>query len=68
VSISLHLVRDGTVLGVQIAKPSGFPLDEAASQMARDASPVPRVPDDVDGDSVKIALPVTFSLGFFGRF
>jgi outer membrane biosynthesis protein TonB len=48
---------------------SGFPLlDEAAVPMARDASPVPRVPDDIDGDSVKIALRVTFEIGFFGRF
>jgi protein TonB len=69
VRISLHLARDGTVLGAQIATGSGFPLlDEAAVQMARDASPVPRVPDDVDGETVKIALPVTFEIGFFGRF
>jgi protein TonB len=69
VRISLHLARDGTVLGAQIANGSGFPLlDEAAVQMARDASPVPRVPDDVDGETVRIALPVSFSIGFFGRF
>ncbi len=69
VSISLHIARDGTVLGAQIAQASGFPLlDEAALQMARDASPLPRVPDDVDGESVRIALPISYSLGFFGRF
>jgi protein TonB len=67
--IALVLARDGTVLNVRIADGSGFPLlDEASLQMARDASPVPRVPDDVEGDSVRIALPVTFSIGFFGRF
>lgn len=69
VSISLHIARDGTVLAAQIAQGSGFALlDEAALQMARDASPVPRVPDEVDGESVRIALPISYSLGFFGRF
>jgi outer membrane biosynthesis protein TonB len=43
-----------------LANGSGFPLlDEAAVQMARDASPVP-LPGDVEGETVKIALPVSF--------
>lgn len=68
VVVAFVLARDGVVLDAQIERSSGFPLiDEAALAMLCGASPVPPVPPSYPGDRLSIALPVRYSIGFFGR-
>jgi protein TonB len=68
VVVAFVIARDGVLLDAQIERSSGFPLiDEAALAMLRDASPVPPVPPGYPGDRLSIAMPVRYSIGFFGR-
>jgi periplasmic protein TonB len=64
-TVSFVILRDGTVLDVQIEHSSGFPLlDQAALQMLHDASPVPPLPPNYRPERIVIDLPVRFSIGF----
>jgi periplasmic protein TonB len=68
VVVEFVLARDGRVLTAQIEKSSGSELiDRAAIDMLDRASPVPPLPDRYKGERIKIAIPVDFSIGFFGR-
>jgi periplasmic protein TonB len=60
--------RDGTVLDVQLTRPSGCPASDAeALRMVHAASPLPPVPDRFPGDPKKIDLPFDFRPGLFDR-
>ena len=68
VQVSFVLARDGSVLSAQVTGGSGFVLlDQAALEMFNAASPLPPVPNYVEGETVKIGMPISFSLSFFGR-
>ena len=68
VQVSFVLARDGSVLSAQVTGGSGFVLlDQAALDMFNAASPLPPVPNYVEGETVKIGMPISFSLSFFGR-
>jgi periplasmic protein TonB len=68
-SIGFELARDGTVLDAWIAQSSGFPLlDQAALKMIHDASPVPKVPENYKGETLRFkAMPEEFHIGTFDR-
>jgi protein TonB len=68
VTVAFVLARDGTVLSADIERSSGYPLIDAATlDMMRKASPVPPLPDHFKGERIKIALPIDYKIGFFGR-
>ncbi len=68
VQVSFVLARDGSVLSAQVTGGSGFVLlDQAALDIFNAASPLPPVPNYVEGETVKIGMPISFSLSFFGR-
>lgn len=61
VHVAFTVDRGGTVLGVRIARGSGYPLlDDEALATVRRASPLPPPPDDVPGDPVEVVVPVDF--------
>ena len=62
--------RAGNVLDATIDRSSGYPLlDAAALKMAHDASPLPKVPDNVKSDltELKFAIPAIYDPGVFER-
>lgn len=64
----ITIARDGTLLKVWLEQSSGCPrTDEAALQMARNASPVPPLPAYIVGGSIDVGMPFDFTIGFFGR-
>ena len=66
--IGFTLARDGTVLKAWLVKSSGYPLlDEAALKMMHDASPVPKVPDRYQGETLTLTIPENFHMGLFDR-
>jgi periplasmic protein TonB len=66
--LDVALARDGTVLGVALARSSGFPLlDEAAIKAVFAASPVPPFPEAYRRKEGTMVLPAQYSLGFFER-
>jgi protein TonB len=69
VAIGFKLARNGTVLDAWIEKSSGYPLlDDAALNMIHAASPVPKVPDKYQGDTLTLkSMPAKFSIGVFDR-
>ena len=68
VLLDVTLARDGTVLGVSVAKTSGFPvLDEAAVKMARESSPVPPFPPNFPQNEGTTTIPANYRLGNFDR-
>jgi periplasmic protein TonB len=68
VTVEFMLARDGTVLDAQIERSSGFPiLDRATLEMLRRASPVPPLPERYTGERIKIAMPIDYKIGLFGR-
>ncbi len=68
VGVEFTIARNGTVLGAKIDRGSGFELlDAAALDMLHKASPVPPLPDYINGDKVTVDIPVEFKLGFFDR-
>jgi periplasmic protein TonB len=53
--------RAGVVLSVQLERSSGFrPLDNEALALPKRASPLPKPPEDVRGDSIELVVPVEF--------
>lgn len=68
VALGFKFTRDGTVTDAWIEKSSGFPmLDQAALAMIRAASPIPKVPDRYQGDTLTLVMPENFSIGLFDR-
>jgi protein TonB len=68
VLIAFTLARDGTVLSVDIERSSGVPvIDQSVFEMMRRASPVPPVPPQYTGETLSIALPIRYSIGFFEK-
>jgi periplasmic protein TonB len=69
VAIGFKLARNGTVLDAWIEKSSGYPLlDDAALNMIHAASPVPKVPDKYQGETLTLkSMPAKFSIGVFDR-
>ncbi|MHA6721312.1 energy transducer TonB family protein [Sphingomonas sp. RS6] len=55
--------RDGVVQSVQLERSSGFrPLDNEALSLPKRASPLPKPPEEVRGDSIELVVPVEFFL------
>jgi len=68
VQLGFRFTRDGTVTDAWIEKSSGFPLlDQAALAMIHAASPIPRVPDRYQGDTLTLVMPENFKIGLFDR-
>lgn len=68
VMLGFKFTRDGTVLDAWVERSSGFPLlDQAALQMIRDASPIPKVPDRYKGDTLTLVMPENFRIGLLDR-
>jgi periplasmic protein TonB len=68
VTLGFKFMRDGTVTDVWLEKSSGFPLlDQAALAMIRAASPIPKVPDRYQGDTLTLTMPENFRIGLFDR-
>jgi protein TonB len=61
--LALTIDRSGTITKSSLAKSSGHPrLDEATLGIANRASPVPALPEDYDGDSLTIVVPIVYKL------
>ena len=68
VQLGFKFTRDGTVTDAWVEKSSGFPaLDQAALAMIRAASPIPKVPDRYQGDTLTLVMPENFKIGLFDR-
>ncbi len=68
VAIGFKFARDGTVLDAWVEKSSGFPmLDNAALKMIHDASPIPKVPDRYQGETLTLVMPENYRIGIFDR-
>ncbi len=60
--------RNGDALNAWIDQSSGNPLlDEATLAMIHNASPIPKVPDKYKGDTLRLFMPVNYSIGLFDR-
>lgn len=56
------------MLNAWIDQSSGNPLlDEATLAMIHNASPIPKVPDKYKGDTLRLFMPVNYSIGLFDR-
>ena len=54
---------DGTVLSYRLEKSSGYDaLDEEVLEMIRRAQPLPKIPADLDRNSLELVVPVQFAL------
>ena len=61
VQISFTIAKNGSVSGVQIARSSGHQiLDQAALDMVRRASPMPKFPSDIRVAKMTLQVPVRF--------
>ena len=68
VQLGFKFTRDGMVTDAWVEKSSGFPaLDQAALAMIRAASPIPKVPDRYQGDTLTLVMPENFKIGLFDR-
>ena len=53
--------REGKVLSVQLERTSGFRvLDEAALALPKRAQPLPPPPDEIEGETIELVVPVEF--------
>ena len=53
--------REGKVLSVRLERSSGFrPLDQEALALPKRAQPLPKPPEDVQGDTIELVVPVEF--------
>jgi len=63
VQVAFTVDKGGRVTSSRVARSSGIPaLDQAALEMVRRASPVPAPPPEIATSSMKLAVPVDFSL------
>jgi protein TonB len=61
--VSLTLAPDGNVANISLQKSSGHDiLDQAALEMVRKASPLPRAPEILRGKERVISIPIRFEL------
>ena len=61
VVLRLTIARDGRLGDVGVSRSSGLPsLDNAATNMVRQASPYPPLPDDISGTQHTFILPLYF--------
>jgi protein TonB len=61
VSVSFTISSNGSVSGIRITRSSGHPLlDQAALDMVRRASPMPKFPRDIRVAHMKMQVPVRF--------
>lgn len=61
--IRFVLDRQGKVLSVRLERSSGFrSLDDEALALPKRASPLPKPPKDVRGDTIELVVPVEFFL------
>lgn len=59
--IRFTMNRDGKVLSVTLERSSGFSvLDEEAVALPKRASPLPKPPEEVKGDTIELVVPVEF--------
>lgn len=62
-SLRFRIRRDGSVTGWRIERSTGFTdLDEAVGEMIQRASPLPRPPDEMEGEFIEMVVPVRFNL------
>ncbi|MBQ9394741.1 MAG: energy transducer TonB [Proteobacteria bacterium] len=55
--------RDGSLISVEIAESSGFPmLDDAAISSVKDSVPVPPFPENITAETKKLRIPYVFKL------
>jgi protein TonB len=58
----LTVARDGRLVGVAVARPSGFPnLDRAVLDTVRRASPFPPLPADLAVDNYSFIVPISYA-------
>ncbi|NVJ92754.1 MAG: energy transducer TonB [Methylocystaceae bacterium] len=63
VILAFSVTRNGSVPEFQIQKGSGYKaLDEETIQVLKRAQPFPKFPKDMEGNILKIALPIQFAL------
>ncbi|USI73657.1 energy transducer TonB [Sphingomonas morindae] len=63
VTVAILVSREGSVLGVELRRPSGYPLlDMEALATVRRAAPLPPPDAAIRGDPVRVEVPVRFSL------
>lgn len=63
VMLAFSMRRDGSVMESSIRQGSGVKsLDKETIAMLKRAQPLPKFPDEMDGDVLKLVVPVEFSL------
>ncbi|MCJ2188824.1 energy transducer TonB [Novosphingobium beihaiensis] len=56
--------REGKVLSVRLERSSGFrALDDEAVKLPGRAAPLPKPPDEVEGQTIELVVPVEFFIG-----
>lgn len=56
--------REGKVLSVTLERSSGFrALDEEAVRLPKRAEPLPKPPEEVEGQTIELVVPVEFFIG-----
>jgi protein TonB len=61
VTVAFTMNRQGQLVSASVAKGTGYaPLDEAALDMLRRASPLPSPPDAMEGETFEFMIPVRF--------
>ncbi|MEM7562285.1 MAG: energy transducer TonB, partial [Pseudomonadota bacterium] len=56
--------RDGNLVQYEIAESSGHSLlDREVEKLVQRASPFPKVPSEVRGNTIKFTVPIVFTIG-----
>ncbi|WP_226663507.1 energy transducer TonB [Microbulbifer aggregans] len=63
VTVEFTIAKNGDITKAAIKKSSGHPeLDAAAMSMLQNASPVPPIPESMNRETIKLVIPVEYSL------
>ncbi|MFV8781392.1 energy transducer TonB [Microbulbifer sp. SA54] len=63
VTVEFTIAKNGDITQAAIKKSSGHPeLDAAAMSMLQNASPVPPIPESMNRETIKLVIPVEYSL------
>ncbi|WP_236994653.1 energy transducer TonB [Granulosicoccus antarcticus] len=63
VHLKFTINREGEIQDASIEKSSGYDrLDRAALELLSEASPVPRIPDFMNRETLKLVIPIEYSL------